>query len=128
MEKKIHDFKTLVTLNRINEWDFDPKQVTDKQGMLEIRPIPLVFESDCSEYVMEIINTITHGIDVLNNDSYPIIYASGALFSDNYFLLLFGNNQVAHALVNKGMAKLADESIIQKVTYPVYYPPSPALA
>ena len=103
-------------LNSIMNWDFNPEQcltgkVAYAPGVLTIHPISLVPLNISTTLLQEVVEAnITKEFDLLNNGSYP-------LFDGDSGLMLCGNRAVAHALVDAGVARLAQ----QVVYHPVYY-------
>ena len=101
-------------LNAIMDWDFNPQQCQVRQyksGTLTINPIALIPLNVSTTLLQEVIEkNIIKEFDLLENGSYPIL-------DGNSGKILCGNRAVAHALVDAGVALLAQ----QVVYHPVYY-------
>jgi len=113
--KKTLDHKTIQMLNKITDWDFNatPARIAslDKPAILDINPIPLIIEDIRNPRIQEVIEeSKSKDFDLLK---------SGLSVDGDTRLMLSGNRAVAHALVQTGIAKLADKQI----TYPVYFTP-----
>lgn len=116
MTQKKQNFNTTTMLNRIRDWDFNPKQLATgyleyKPGTLTINPISLIASNVDVTDLQKIVEANMHAeFDILENGSYPI-------FDGDSHHLLCGNRAVAAALVEAGIAQLAEKP----VKYPVYY-------
>jgi len=102
------------TLNLIRHWDFSPEKFRDrtseKPGIFIINSITLkIINYKIYVLIVEIIEGIDgRGIDLLENNSYPIFRSNDMMF--------IGNKIVAEELVKRELAVYVNEPII----YPLY--------